>query len=487
MPKLSELMSAVPGSRLVGDQAAKSLEFESVSTDSRTLTVGALFFALSGPHFEGEQFIREAKERGAIAAVVAERAPNEVETEAVQDDSPLPQIRVPNTVLALQQWAYDWRKRWTGRVIAVTGSNGKTTVKQMLSAIAGQALSSASVWATPGNLNNHIGLPLSVLGLRPQHRVAIFELGMNHPGEINDLAAIASAQVGLVNNAQREHQEFMKSIAAVAIENGHVFESLPRDGIAIFPRDVQHEMIWRQQAGSRQLLRFGFSDQACDPDHSGGEVVGRWHGIAGRNLSHFSVEFPDQHSIEIRSKGVGSHFALNCLAAASCAYAAGIEPNQIAIALNNFEAIAGRGQQFMIQGGGTLVDDSYNANPDSVRAAIDALQSLPKPQVLVLGDMGECGDRGDEFHEEVLRYADLKNLKSLWLHGDAMARAARSTGIGAHFSELELLIRDLMAWLQQQQLEAYRPSVWVKGSRFMKMERVVRALQIHRVSGVSCC
>ncbi len=487
MAKLAEFVKAVPQSRLLGDEKTMSLEFSSVSTDSRSLTPGALFFALSGPHFDGADFIEAAQRRGAIAAVVTAKRLDELQMKALRQESELPQIEVPDPLLALQQWAHYWRQNWLGRVIAVTGSNGKTTVKQMLAAIGGQALRGASVWATPGNLNNHIGLPLSVLGLQPQHRLAIFELGMNHPGEINILAAIACAQIALVNNAQREHQEFMKSIAAVALENGSVFESLPHDGIAIFPRDLQHEMIWRQQAGARQLLRFGFADQAGDSDHPGGDVVGQWQGVAGEQMGHFTIEFPNQHSIEIHSRGVGHHFAMNCLAAAACAYAAGIQTDDIAAALNHFEAVSGRGQRFTIAGGGTLVDDSYNANPDSVRAAIDALQILPKPQALVLGDMGEVGDRGAEFHEEVLRYADSKNIASLWLHGEAMARAAHSTGIGDHFSELEPLIRDLSDWLRQQQAKAHRPSIWIKGSRFMKMERVVRALQIHGVSGVACC
>jgi UDP-N-acetylmuramoyl-tripeptide--D-alanyl-D-alanine ligase len=197
MPKLAELVKAVPQSRLLGDEKTMSLEFTSVSTDSRSLTPGALFFALSGPHFDGEEFIEAAQRRGAIAAVVTAKRLDELQMKALRQESRLPQIEVPDPLLALQQWAHYWRQNWLGRVIAVTGSNGKTTVKQMLAAIGGQALRGASVWATPGNLNNHIGLPLSVLGLQPQHRLAIFELGMNHPGEINILAAIACAQIEL--------------------------------------------------------------------------------------------------------------------------------------------------------------------------------------------------------------------------------------------------------------------------------------------------
>lgn len=466
MPKLAELLSVIPQAVLPPD-ASRNLVFKAVSTDTRTLTPGALFFALEGPNFDGGKFLQAAKEKGAVAAVIRQGG-------LTAKHAPLACVEVPDTLIALQQWAAHWRKQWPGKVIAVTGSNGKTTVKQMIGKILATAVGAQHAWATPGNLNNHIGVPLSVLGLTPEHTVAVLELGMNHPNEIAGLAEIAGPLVGLVNNAQREHQEFMKSVAAVAQENGQVFTALSRDGVAVFPKDPAHEQLWIELADKRRCIRFGFANAPCGQGFQGEEVLGNWKDTAHNTLE---IRFPSGASISVALKGAGEHFACNAMAAAACAWAADIAPQAIEQALTEFEPVAGRGKKLSLSGGGILVDDTYNANPDSVRAAIDALVSLPIPQALVLGDMGEVGDQGEQFHCEVLRYADAKNIRAIWLHGQAMATAHAQTGLGKHFDQVDGLVSDLRSWLDRQHQQGAAPSVWAKGSRFMKMERVIEQLK----------
>ena len=463
MPKLAELVKAVPQSRLLGDEKTMSLEFTSVSTDSRSLTPGALFFALSGPHFDGEEFIEAAQRRGAIAAVVTAKRLDELQMKALRQESRLPQIEVPDPLLALQQWAHYWRQNWLGRVIAVTGSNGKTTVKQMLAAIGGQALRGASVWATPGNLNNHIGLPLSVLGLQPQHRLAIFELGMNHPGEINILAAIACAQIALVNNAQREHQEFMHSVAAVAQENGSVLQALGPQGVAVFPADDPHTPLWREWAGARPCWVFG-----ADPSAQVSLAQARW------KADHWQVRLHTPlGDLATELHIAGQHNVRNAMAATAAAMAAGAPVAAVAQGLRAFQPVNGRSRAFVTQGlhqACTVVDDTYNANPDSVLAAIDVLAELPAPRLLVLGDMGEVGAQGEVFHTEVGQHAKQRGIERLFTLGTLAQASARAHPSAQHFEDMAGLQAAVRA------LAPHCGSVLVKGSRFMRMERVIECL-----------
>ena len=306
MPQLKEFITHVTGAQLVmpdgleNDQASVlQKEFDGISTDTRTLSPGAIFIGLSGPRFDGAAFLQAAQDRGACAAVLSATA-------AHRSGVRLPLILVPDALSALQQWARHWRSTWAGCAIAVTGSNGKTTVKQMVQSIAEADLGPPQVWATPGNLNNHIGVPHSVLGLRSVHQMAVFELGMNHPNEIAALAEIAQPRVALVNNAQREHQEFMKSVQAVAIENGAVFGALPPEGIAIYPRDPLHEVIWQKQSQhlKHPAIRFGMREMAAATPAVAHEVLGQWITTeSGGPL--LQIEFPDQQSIIVQPHGHG--------------------------------------------------------------------------------------------------------------------------------------------------------------------------------------
>lgn len=451
MTTLARLYALLPDARLVGDP---SIVVERVHTDTRSLRAGDLFVALRGERFDANDFLAQAKAAGAVAAL-AERG---------LDDAGLPGLEVADSGAALMQLGGGWRARLQLPLIAVTGSNGKTTVTQMIAAILRAWLGSAAL-GTEGNFNNHIGVPLTLLRLRQDHQVwhraAVVELGMNHPGEIAQLAAIAAPTVALVNNAQREHQEFMASVEAVARENGSVISALPADGTAVFPADDPHAVIWRGLAGARRVTTFA-TDAAADVT-----AEARW------SVDHWDMTLvtpAGRAALALRVAGL--HNVRNALAATACALAAGCPLEAVVRGLQVFEPVKGRSQLKRLVRGGievTLVDDSYNANPDSVRAAIDVLAALPGPRWLVLGDMGEVGDQGPAFHTEVGAYAKQRGIEHFWAVGALCRHAAEAFAGARHFEDAPALIAALG---QAPQAAA----IVVKGSRFMKMERVVAAL-----------
>ena len=465
MLSLGEIAGAITGARLLPGTAA-DIRIECVSTDSRTIGPGALFVALRGPRFDGHDYIDAALGRGASAVICERTAAGEGRAIIV----------VPDALLALQQLATHWRRRWRGPLIAVTGSNGKTSVTRMIACILAAQHGADAYWATPGNLNNHIGVPLTLLGLRERHRRAVIELGMNHPGEIAVLSAIAEPTVALVNNAQREHQEFMHSVMATALENGEVFRSLPADGRAIHPRDPAHEAAWASLAAGHGRLRFGFVTDPADASYGGEEVLVEPIPAAGAGA--IRLHLPGEGALCVQLRAMGRHVARNAAAAASCALAAGCTSGAIAAGLAAFEPVPGRGNVLALAGGGRVVDDTYNANPDSVVSAIEGLAELPGPRALVLGDMGETGDESPAFHREALELARGRGLDGTWLHGDAFGKAQAAVGTGRHFPVLQALLADLGDWIAARQAEGCEPSVWVKGSRSMHMERVVAALAV---------
>lgn len=454
------LLTSIPTARLVGDDQT---EIERVHSDTRTLQQGDLFVALRGDRFDANDFLAEAKASGAVAAL-AERG---------LEAAGLAGIEVPDAKAALGALATAWRRHCHLPVIAVTGSNGKTTVTQMIASILRAWLGNASL-ATEGNYNNDIGVPLTLLRLRQDdahwHRAAVVELGMNHPGEIAPLAAMAQPTVALVNNAQREHQEFLQTVEAAARENGAVIEALGAAGVAVFPAEDACAPIWHQMAGHRGELSFALQGQA--------DVTGRarWIGAGeeGESTGHWALELHTPAGDAPVSLAVaGQHNVRNALAAATCALAAGAPLAAIVRGLENFRPVKGRSQLGSVMLAGrrvTLIDDSYNANPDSVRAAIDVLAELPGAAWLVLGDMGEVGTQGPEFHREVGAYAAERGVSHLWTAGPAAKDAAAAYGANARAFET---VSELLAALAQ----APRVStVLVKGSRFMRMEQVIAAL-----------
>ena len=454
MLTLAQAMQWIPGARLVGDGATT---IRRVHTDTRTLADGDLFVALQGERFDANDFLAEAKKHGAVAAIAHHGL----------EAAGLAGLEVPDTLAALGALGAGWRAQFALPLIAVTGSNGKTTVTQMIAAIL-TAVQPEQALATAGNFNNEIGVPLTLLRLRAQHRRAVVELGMNHPGEIARLAAISRPGIALVNNAQREHQEFMATVEAVAIENASVFAVLPEDGTAVFPHGDPFTPLWTEMAqdgAERRCLTFGEQPEADIALESAEWRGGAWQVRARTPIGSFDAQ------LHI----AGRHNVLNALAAAACALAAGVALEHIAAGLSAFEPVKGRSKASeIVRADGralTLVDDSYNANPDSVRAAIDVLASLPGPRLLVLGEMGEVGDRASAFHVEVGDWARQRGIEHVFALGAETAHSVTAFGTaGRHFEDIAALNAAVLALLPQL------ASVLVKGSRFMKMERVVQAI-----------
>ena len=457
---LEQAAQYVPGSHLVGDAQVSVMR---VHTDTRTIEPGDLFVALQGERYDANDFLLEAQARGAAAVMCHPQA------DPARYPAGLARMEVADTKAALGQLAQAWRKEFHIPVIAVTGSNGKTTVTQMLASILERFSPNGASLATRGNLNNDIGVPLTLLRLRGQHHIAVVELGMNHPGEIAQLAAMAQPTVALVNNAQREHLEFMHTVQAVAQENGAVIEALGAQGVAVFPHDDDYTGVWQALAGARRAVQFALAPCALDAPHQLGCVSAQWvHGAWQVHAQGMGAE------LRYRLAIAGRHNVKNSLAAAACALAAGVPAPAVVQGLEAFTPVKGRSRAVALQVQGrecTLVDDTYNANPDSVRAAIDVLAELPGPRLLVLGDMGEVGEQGPAFHAEAGRYAQDKGIEQVLALGELALHAVQAFstqgGAARHFESIDAL---------QAAVRAELPalgSVLVKGSRFMRMERVV--------------
>lgn len=450
MMRLSEAAGAITARTMNADNA-----FTSVFSDSRAVEVGGLFVALRGEHFDGHGFVADAIAQGAAAAMVDET------WVAANPASDLPLLVVGDTRLALGLLAAAWRSRFTIPLIAVTGSNGKTTVKDMCAAIMSAQVGEGRVLATSGNFNNDIGLPLTLLRLRDEHRAAVIEMGMNHAGEISYLTRLAHPTVAVVNNAQRAHLEGLGSIAAVARAKGEIFEGLDPAGSAIINADDAHADIWRELAAGRRVVTFGIeqaADVSCLIDH-GAAPVPRITLRTPKGEAEFELHLP------------GCHNVMNALSASATCLAAGATLAAITQGLSAYRGAKGRLQRKPGQNGALLIDDTYNANPDSMRAAIDVLSQLPGKRIFVMGDMGEVGDAGHQFHDELGGYAKSQGIDLLFCLGSLSAAAAHNFGNnGTHFGCIEDLIRAVRSELDAS------TTVLVKGSRFMRMERVVEAL-----------
>ena len=479
---LEKMHQMAPGSRLLNTSVQDlNAPIHIVSTDSRKIKSGDFFIAISGEKFDGNQFLQEVFKKGASSALASKE-------ELVPQNRPV--LLVQDTLKALQEIACAWRQEINPQLILVTGSNGKTTVKEMIASICKEGIGKENTLATPGNLNNEIGLPLTLLGLQEVHQVAVIELGMNHPGETQFLAGIAKPNIVLINNAQREHQEFMHTVKAVALEHADAIDELNEDGIAVFPADSEYTSIWKSKCKARQYYDFALSTKA---DQSPGTVNGYW-----LDQGLLKINFPKNQqgnhvSIEVRLATLGDHNAKNAIAAATVAYAANIDLDAIRLGLENFTPVAGRMRSHPLPNFGKLgqlVDDTYNANPDSVIAAIDVLAQLPGTRWLVLGDMGEVGNKGQEFHTEIGKYAKDKGIQHLYATGDlskhaiegfqlsTVAPTKSNASNGIHFQEPKALLKQLKIDLQkfQEQFSTGQVAVLVKGSRFTKMERIVNCL-----------
>ena len=420
-----------------------------VSSDTREISAGQFFVALKGESFDAHSLLEQAQEKNAIAALVSE--PNK--------ELGLPQVHVHDTLDALMTMGKVWRAQFELPVVAVTGSNGKTTTKEMIACIMEAAFGDDCI-ATRGNLNNHIGVPLSLLRLRKNHQVAVFELGMNHPGEIAVLADLCRPTVAVLTNAQREHQEFMQTVEAVAKENAAVFAYLSDDGVAVYPAATEYTALWDELSATKKSLTFAIEKK--DAKVYANAVSNRAEGVS------FTLS-ANNTQIAIDLKIPGEHNVSNALAAATACIAAGIELVHIKQGLENFVPVSGRLQNYVLKNGTRVIDDSYNANPDSVRAAIDVLSALPQPTLLVLGDMGEVGPEGPQMHREIGEYAKQKGVTHVVTFGETSQETSQAFGSGAQHLKLIEQVFEAVALLEPA-------NVLVKGSRSMRMERVVQNL-----------
>lgn len=437
-------IAALVGGRLVGNDTA----VQGVGTDTRSLASSALFVALRGERFDGHEFVRRAASLGAVAALVDRQA-----------DVPLAQIVVADTLTALQRLAAAWRLRCPARVFAVTGSNGKTTVKEMLSAILRQG---ASALATRGNLNNHIGVPLTLLELESSHDYAVIELGANHPGEIALLTRLVRPNAGVITNAADAHLQGFGSREGVARAKGELFADLAADGNAVINADDHFAPLWAELAGDRRQVTFGMAHDA--------DVRARAIEYDGA-LTRFRLVTPDgEAAVELPL--AGRHNVANALAAAAASWSMNLPLPAIAAGLGETAPVAGRLQRRITKSGAVLIDDSYNANPSSLAAALEVLVAEGECGWLVLGDMGELGEGAEAAHAEAGRAARKAGVGRLFAVGELSAAAVHAFGEGArHFPDRDALIAAL--------LEDLCPGVTllVKGSRAAAMEQVVAALE----------
>jgi UDP-N-acetylmuramoyl-tripeptide--D-alanyl-D-alanine ligase len=446
MMMLSEIASALHAPMIGND-----INVASVGTDSRAIANHQLFVAIKGEHFDGHTFALEAMKLGAAAALISDSG-----------SAASPAVLVEDTRLALGALAQYWRRKFDLPVVAVTGSNGKTTVKEMIAAIL--SVTKNKVLATQGNLNNDIGMPLTLLNIRAEHRYAVIEMGMNHSGEIRYLTQLACPQVAVINNAGTAHIGELGSRKAIAEAKGEIFEGLAKDGIAVINADDDFSDYWHSLNQARKIITFGLDEKAD---------VSAAYEISG---AYTQITLKTPESVVTFNLGVsGKHNVSNALAASAVAVALGISNQHIAQGLSQFSGVKGRlhfhtGYQQAI-----VIDDTYNANPDSMKAAIDVLMEQKnieqKKLIFVMGDMAELGNEASLMHAEIGRYAKQKGVSKLFSFGDLSKLASEECGArGSHFEGLEDLVASIKTEMHAD------TCVLVKGSRSMKMERVVNAI-----------
>ncbi len=446
MMRLSEAALATRGQLIGAD-----VDFCCVGTDSRAIKKGQLFVALKGENFDGHEYAAQSLEQGASAVLVSKAS------------NVSPAVVVEDTRLALGDLASHWRAKFDMPVVAITGSNGKTTVKEMLAAILKVATADdASVLATQGNLNNDIGLPMTMLNLGKQHRYAVLEMGMNHTGELSYLSNLAKPNVALVNNAGTAHIGELGSLEAIANAKGEIFEGLADGGTAIINADDVFANLWKNLASKHQQVTFGLKAKA--------DVTAKYELHAAS--SDLELIAPNG-TVKFTLPAPGLHNVSNALAAASAALALNVSLENIARGLSNFAGVKGRLQTKQGFAGGKVIDDTYNANPMSMKAAIDVLKASAVQRIFVMGDMAELGADAASMHSEIGAYAKTAGIEKFYALGELTKNAVTAFGANAmHFGTVEALAESLKSIMNAV------TTVLVKGSRSMRMERVVDAIQL---------
>ena len=443
---LSEIAKATNGSHVGAD-----VEIASASIDTRAIQAGDLYVAIKGEQYDGNEFVNKAEQAGAIAAILNWNF-----------STSLPHILVDDTRLALAQLAGAWRDKSSAKIVGVTGSNGKTTVKEMTAAVLGMA---GSVLFTKGNLNNDIGVPLTLLRLNEEHRYAVIEMGANHPGEIAYISTIAKADVAILNNAGAAHIEGFGSLDGVAKAKGEIIETLKPGGIAVLNKDDKYFDYWKSLAGDRKVLSFGLTDSADISARSIRTEIIEDEFITGFNL------VASQTMLKINLKLAGQHNVLNALAATAAGLALGLDLEQVKAGLESMKPVTGRMQPLLSRLGNIVIDDTYNANADSLKAGLDVLVNCSGKHWVVLGAFGELGDESVSIHEEMGKLINSKGVVRLLALGSDAKNTVRVFGKGAtFFDSQEDLISTLKAELKGDE------TILVKGSRVQRMENVVAAL-----------
>ena len=432
--------------------------FGAVTTDSRAAVAGALFVAISGDRFDGNDFIGDVYAKGAAGALVSRLAA-----------SPLPQVEVRDTRRAFGAMARAWRASFSVPVVAVTGSSGKTTVKELIAAILGV---SRDVCVTQGNLNNDIGVPLTLMRLAAEHDAHVVELGANHPGEIDYLASLVQPTVALITNAGAAHLEGFGSLAGVAAAKGELLDHLPKAGTAVLNADDPFRGEWLGRAPCEFKVTFGFAP------HADCRVLGEPQ--FGATGSEFTMRLPDGEELDVWLPLLGRQNVLNALAAAAAAQSVGASAEDIGAGLARAVPVRGRLRAVVGKGGATLIDDSYNANPGSVRAALDHLAALGGKRILVLGNMAELGSTARELHREIGDYARGR-CDALLAIGDLATEAATAFGsTGRSVGDIDAARAVLEPQLSSD------VTVLIKGSRVMGLDRLVKALESDTRGGSAC-
>jgi len=446
-------MTLSAAARILGVNGVSSdTAFQGISIDTRTLTPGCLYAAIKGERLDGHQFIEEARQKGAAAALVSRPI-----------ESKLPQIIVGDMTQALGKLGAAWRNQFSIPFVAVTGSNGKTTTKNMLASIMCAACqgNEAEVLATKGTLNNHYGLPLTLARLDKNHRYAAIEMGMNHFGEIKYLTELTRPDVAIITNAAAAHLAGVGDVAGVARAKAEIFLGLPQDGIAILNRDDHYYDYWCTQIGSRQHLSFGFGANA--------NVTAIAHSTAEHH-QHMTIKTP-AGTIDIKLPLLGKHNAANALAAAAACLAIGIDLTAVKAGLEATAPAPGRLLMHTLANGVKIIDDTYNANPFSLQAAVDTLAAFAGKKILVLGDMAELGTDTKNIHHSLGENIRSAGIDYLFTYGELSSNTAQAFGEGAyHFNEQEKLVNALKPFLFNT------TTILVKGSRSMKMEKVLAGL-----------
>lgn len=436
------LMTDVVGGALSGRDAT----FTGVSTDTRTLAAGDLFVALVGPNFDGHHFLPEAIAKGAAGALLARNL-----------ETPLPHVRVSDTRKALGELAAFWRRQFQIPVIAVTGSNGKTTVKEMIGAIMAET---GRGCVTRGNLNNDIGVPLTLLRLRTADRFAVVEMGMNHAGEIDYLSRLTAPTLALITNAAEAHLAGLGSLDAIARAKGEIFAGLTADGVAVLNADDPFIELWRGLAAPRRCVTFGLEHPA--------DFSARYR-LDERGCA-IHLKTPDGET-DMRIAQIGKHSVMNALAATATALSAGAKLRDTVNGLQKLEAVAGRLELKQGISGARVIDDTYNANPGSLTAGLQVLKDAKGERVLVLGDMAELGDAAPDIHVRAGKLARDLGINRLYGVGDLSALAVAAFGEGGkHFRSVEALVDALIDCMHSGMV------ILVKGSRVMRMDRVVAGI-----------